>query len=302
MQRLLFILLSLFFFIVSCGKQKPSGVLSEHKMGELLTEVSLIDAYLNTLPIDSGRKVMPVLYGNIFKEFDIDSTQFKYNLDFYYGNPKLTEKIYTVVEGKLREYEKEYRVKDSIVNAFLQDSIRRVSRLQQLSQVRYDMAMNYYKDTSAYTYRNDGLNFLTNSELYLNAYGIQIPAVPSSSISIAPIEPLLQDTLLQKYLNPIHKLLLDNPKDTASFDYKLFGVYFLENADLHVRSGYSSDLSLNNNTLLKVDDTIQAPKENSIEEALPEELPAPEGQVRDNPVQDNKLQTIPKKLQIQQSN
>lgn len=297
MQRLLFILFISFFLVVSCAKQKPSGVLSEQKMTEMLTEVSLIDAYLNTLPIDSGRKVMPVLYANLFKDFDIDSAQFKKNLDFYYGNPKLTEKIYTNVNSKLVGYEKKYQVEDSVRNAFLQDSISRVSRLQELSRKRYNLIMNFYKDTTVYTYHNNGMNFYSHTPLNLSAYGIQIPALPSSPMNAMAVEPILQDSVFQKYLLPVEKLLLNQPKDTATFDFRKFAVYFLEQADLHVRSGYLKEPFTKMEYPLGIDNTTKMPLDSAAVDTLSARLPRP---IEEQPVVENVSPTIPKKLQIEQ--
>ena len=101
MKHLVYILFTTFFLLFSCAKQTPKGILSEEEAVDLFTEVSLVDAYLNTLPLDSGRKVLPVLYDNLFKQFGIDSNRFKQNVDFYYGNPLLTETVYTKVGEKL---------------------------------------------------------------------------------------------------------------------------------------------------------------------------------------------------------
>lgn len=180
MKRLVYIIFSSFLIFFSCAKQKPSGVLPEDKIVDLLTEVSLIDAYIQSLPMDSGRKVLPVLYDNLFKEFDIDSVQFKKNLDFYYGNPQLTEKIYTAVGEKLMGYEKNYRLEDSVRNVFVQDSIQFISRLQNLHSDRINLTMNFSKDTTDYTYKVEGQRFLNRNNLMLNAYGIQMEAIPTT--------------------------------------------------------------------------------------------------------------------------
>ncbi|ERJ57241.1 DUF4296 domain-containing protein [Sphingobacterium paucimobilis] len=177
MQRLYFTIILLFFLFVSCSKQKPKGILSEKDMTELMTEVSLIDAYLNTLPIDSGRKVMPVLYERAFEKFKLDSTLFIHNLDYYLGNPILTEKIYTDVNTTLSKQDRMYQQEDSIRNAVVQDSIQQAMRLQRYTAMLKDMISNVHRDSTAYTYVQNGTDFLTKAELQLNAYGIQVPVI-----------------------------------------------------------------------------------------------------------------------------
>ncbi|WP_164112136.1 MULTISPECIES: DUF4296 domain-containing protein [Sphingobacterium] len=177
MQRVNFIIILLFFLLASCGKQKPKGVLSEKDMTELMAEVSLIDAYLNTLPIDSGRKVMPVFYENAFKKFKLDSAGFIKNLDYYLGSPVLTEKIYTSIGKTLTAKDMEYHRIDSVQNAVVQDSIRNAMRLQRHTEMMKNMILNVHRDSTAYTYSQYGTDFLSKAELNLNAYGIQVPAI-----------------------------------------------------------------------------------------------------------------------------
>src|SRR5690606_31008386 len=131
MKRLFSVLITLFFLAASCSKAKPDGILSDKKMSDLMTEVYVLDSYLNTLPIDSGRKVMPVLYQNIFNKFKIDSARFSQNLDYYYGDPIALEKLNITVKDVLSGYEKEALRTDSVEHARVRDSINRVNRLEQ---------------------------------------------------------------------------------------------------------------------------------------------------------------------------
>lgn len=187
MQRLNFTIILFFFLFVSCGKQKPKDILSEEDMTELMTEVALIDAYLNTLPIDSGRKVMPVFYANAFEKFKLDSAGFVKNLDYYLGNPVLTEKMYTAINKTLTAEDMGYRHQDSLENAIVQDSIRHAMRLQQQTQMMKDMIVNVHRDSMGYSYVTYGVDFLSKADLNLNAYGIQVPLIPSAAPSAAPV-------------------------------------------------------------------------------------------------------------------
>lgn len=194
MQRLYFTIILLFFLFISCGKQRPKGVLSEKEMTGLMTEVALIDAYLNTLPIDSGRKVMPVLYERAFKKFKLDSVSFNQNLEYYLGNPILTEKIYTNIGKTLSEQDQVYQREDSIRNANMQDSVRGVMRLQRYTTMMRDMIMNVHRDSSAYTYILYGTDFLSKADLHLNAYGTQVPVIsPVVPMPLEQVETVVKD-------------------------------------------------------------------------------------------------------------
>ncbi|HMR19564.1 MAG TPA: DUF4296 domain-containing protein, partial [Sphingobacterium sp.] len=148
MKRLLFAILSLFFIVVACSKSKPRGILSERKMTNLMTEIYVLDGYLNTLPIDSSRKLLPVLYGSLFDRFKIDSTMFMQNLDYYYGNPLELEKLNTKVQKKLSGYERDAVRVDSIEQARVMDSINTAHRWLRLAQEAKDLIQNVYLDTS----------------------------------------------------------------------------------------------------------------------------------------------------------
>ncbi len=202
MQRLYFTIILLFFLFSSCSKQKPKGILSEKEMTELMTEVSLIDAYLNTLPIDSGRKVMPVLYNHAFEKFKLDSVSFVQNLDYYLGSPLLTEKIYTNINTVLSEKDKVYQREDSIRNAVVQDSMRQVMRLQRYTATMKEMISNVHRDTTAYTYVLSGTDFLTKAELQLNAYGIQVPVITPP----VPAEPQKEEEVKADTVATVEKL------------------------------------------------------------------------------------------------
>lgn len=213
MQRLNFIIIPLFFLFASCSKQKPKGILSEKEMTGLMAEVALIDAYLNTLPIDSGRKVMPVLYANAFEKFKLDSAKFLQNLDYYLGSPVLTEKIYTDINKILTDKDQVYHREDSVRNIVVQDSIQRVMRLQRYTDMMRNMVMNVHRDSSEYNYVQYGADFLSKAELQVNAYGIQVPAVPQPvpDQSRTPQTEALQP--IEERVNPmVSPKLLDTSK------------------------------------------------------------------------------------------
>ncbi|MCA5004935.1 DUF4296 domain-containing protein [Sphingobacterium bovistauri] len=170
MQRLIYSIFISFFLILSCAKSKPNGVVSEDKISKVLTEVAIVDGYLNTLPSDSAKRVMPVLYGKIFKDFGLDSASFVKNLDYYFGDPNLTEKIYTVVGANLGIYDREFQIDDSIRMVKQNDSLNRVNYLQRLySRIEnlryYNSSDTGYKNYYEYTRRvlnNTNLDLANN--------------------------------------------------------------------------------------------------------------------------------------------
>lgn len=213
MQRVNFIIILLFFLMASCAKQKPKGILSEKDMVALMTEISLTDAYLNTLAIDSGRKVMPVLYEHAYGKFQLDSAGFVKNLDYYLGNPGLTEKVYAEVGKSLTVKDKEYQRVDSIRNVFVQDSLQQVMLLQRNTEMLRNMILNVHVDSTAYKYTSYGADFLAKAELNVNAYGIQVPVITP----VVPNQPVeLKDRVNAEPVEKLIDTLADKPKlDTA---------------------------------------------------------------------------------------
>ena len=190
MNRLQYIIFILFFLFSSCAKQKPKNILSEDKMVELMTEVSLIDAYLNTLPVDSGKMVMPIMYEKAYSAFELDSSTFTQNLNFYLSNPNLTEKVYTEVGKSLTKLDREYSVKDSIASALYQDSVRRIERIRFRSDFYRNIIFSGQQDSIKYTYQDHAQNFYNVNFLGLNlsVYGVQIPLQAQENIQPAAVQ------------------------------------------------------------------------------------------------------------------
>jgi len=179
MQRLLYSIFISFFLILSCAKSKPSGIVSESKITEVLTEVSLVDGYLNTLPSDSAKRVMPVLYDKIFKKYDLDSATFVKNLDFYFGNPNLTDKIYVDVNKNLNNYQREFHVEDSIRNVFVQDSITRVHYIQRVYSRIENLRHFNASDTSFKNYYEFNRRLINNSNVEFISTYLNLSPMPN---------------------------------------------------------------------------------------------------------------------------
>jgi len=184
MKRLFFIIVALFFLVASCSKSKPDGILSDKKMSELMTEVYILDSYLNTLPIDSGRKVMPVLYQGIFDKYDMDSTLFEKNVAYYYGNPVELEKVNTSAKDILTKYQKESTRTDSIEQARVRDSVNTVMHLQQWASEMRELILNVHLDTTEYTFGSNNSLFFQHVPVQVFRHEL-IKPVPAQPVETA---------------------------------------------------------------------------------------------------------------------
>ncbi|WP_165793039.1 DUF4296 domain-containing protein [Sphingobacterium haloxyli] len=170
MQRLIVIILSSFFLMISCNRSKPKGILSEKTMVDLMTDVHLVDGYLNTLQVDSTRKVIDGLYDGIFEKYGIDSITFKANISYYLGNPILSKEMYAEVTKKLNTYEEDYRRTDSLKNTRISDSIRVVRRYERLKEDARKLILDVQVDTLPFTYGVYQKEFMVGAELH----GVQL--------------------------------------------------------------------------------------------------------------------------------
>lgn len=180
MKQLLFAIILLFFIIVSCSKSRPKGILSEQRMSDLMTEVYVVDGYLNTLPIDSSRKLLPVLYGNIFDRFKIDSVEFANNIDYYYGNPAELEKLSTNIKKSLSEYERNALRTDSIQQAHVADSIKTVQRWMRLAREMENLIQHVYLDTTEYKFMENNEKFFRDisNDIVTQNFAKPVPSEP----------------------------------------------------------------------------------------------------------------------------
>lgn len=133
-----------------------------------MTEVHVLDGYLAGLPIDSSRQIVDTLYKQLFEKYGLDSMSFSANLDYYYSDPVLTEKIYEKIQKDLTEREKEMIRVDSIRAAVQSDSMARINRYQNLLSMQQSLLRVYHKPDSVLNiseynnglYRGSGLSYL----------------------------------------------------------------------------------------------------------------------------------------------
>ena len=154
MQRFLGIIL-FFILLVGCKSDRQSHVLKEEDMTDLLMNLHLTEAYLNSWPSDSSQKISGDLIAGVYQHYDTDSSQVRASLEYYATRPQVLDKIYQDVDTRLKAMEtnvreveeKRYRdifVKDSISRALVADSLLKI----QTDSINYQNIKHlmYWKD------------------------------------------------------------------------------------------------------------------------------------------------------------
>lgn len=91
-------------FLLSCGENKPSGILNHQQMQEVLVDVHIVDGSLFELASipDTLYKYGEVKYEQVFKQHHTDSTQFKKSFLYYTNKPDELYDIYEKVTAALK--------------------------------------------------------------------------------------------------------------------------------------------------------------------------------------------------------
>lgn len=97
MNKVKALLLGLFFLIGCTNDKLPEGMLSQQRMIAVLTDVHLVDSYLNTVPPDSVNYYGNAYYRTLFKKHHTDSTQLRKSIKYYSSKPEQMDEIYTQV-------------------------------------------------------------------------------------------------------------------------------------------------------------------------------------------------------------
>ena len=113
MKRLIpFIVFSL-MFMPSCRdksartEQKPSWVLSEDKMVDIITDLRITDAatYINQ---SSGPRDKRIDWAFVMKKHKVHDSIFRKSHDYYAGKPEISEKIYEKDIDRISEMQADY--------------------------------------------------------------------------------------------------------------------------------------------------------------------------------------------------
>jgi|GEM_PF-672644 len=186
------------FFCVSCGGEKiPDGVISPRQMPGVLTDMHLADGQLASLPIDSARMRRDTYYDAIFQRYHIDSVMFSRSIDFYASRPYLMNEFYQDVEKRLEalnlaeqqrvqaKYDEQRRT-DSIRNARVTDSLRRIARDSlDFKRKRYLLFRNVEDSLSLYAWP-DSITFTLLRERMLEDIGLKHISASVPHRSVAP--------------------------------------------------------------------------------------------------------------------
>ena len=197
MHRLILVLIPLFFITIACKKQAPEGILPKEEFVELMSEVHILDGYLTNINADSAKKVIDPLYAEVFGKFGLDSVSFSRNVNYYYGDPRLTLETYDQLIKNLEGKDREFYRQDSIKSKVYQDSVGRLSRLQTQAINLQQMIGNAKSDSlkmsiAEYTrrmYAPSGLVSLWEK----NLYRMGDSAVPGAPTSISVPTPVLPE-------------------------------------------------------------------------------------------------------------
>ena len=94
----------LFLLIAGCQSKIPGNIIPPDKMGAILYDIHVTDAYITTLASqDSAKKVSATYYKGIYRKFDTDSARYTQSMNFYAEHPDLLSKIYETVTASLKK-------------------------------------------------------------------------------------------------------------------------------------------------------------------------------------------------------
>lgn len=127
----IFIVLSLLFF--SCnreGVKKPSKLIEEDKMIDIIYDISVLDAILsvNQRTLEE-HNVNSKTY--IYKKYAIDSLQFAENSAYYASDLKKFKKMYEIVENRIIENKK---IADSLSKKNQEEVNKKAVELRSISK------------------------------------------------------------------------------------------------------------------------------------------------------------------------
>lgn len=107
-MKLRFFLLT--FLLMACSSDdKPKDLIAEDKMAIALTDIHLLESYVNDLHlgnVDSSLVVYQKMKVDTLKKYGLDSANFNRSLKYYIMNPDLLKDIYTEVKNNLEAKKK----------------------------------------------------------------------------------------------------------------------------------------------------------------------------------------------------
>ena len=97
-------LLAVVVWMVSCGGDRPDGVLSRQEMVQVMEELYLAEEKVNHLALsrDSSKKVFEYMGRKVFENAAISDSVFRRSFDYYMERPREMELIYTALVDTLQ--------------------------------------------------------------------------------------------------------------------------------------------------------------------------------------------------------
>jgi hypothetical protein len=132
----LFFYVSVFF--ISCtgyDRKIPPGIIPEHDMAELLTDIHIVDGSLYNIPQqpDSISKHGLGMYLAVLKAHNTDTATFKKSMKFYSTRPDILNEIYTGINSRLtKKLDSLQKIKPKIN----QDSLNKVKMQHAVDSVK----------------------------------------------------------------------------------------------------------------------------------------------------------------------
>lgn len=242
MYRALFVISAVIFLLLSCMEDKPKEILDRNDMIDLMVETHLLDGYLNTLQIDSARKVIHPLYEDVFQRYKLDSLSFEENLKYYFANPVKAEKMYGVIRDRIETMNKDIIRLDSIKDVAVRDSIRRVERFRAAAERKKQLITHAPQDSTSFDFVERTNEFLRSlNDVNISSSPLEWPEGPGVPVIYHKLYP---DTLAKDFshhantFNDELKKYLIRPKyiernfqitkDTLTIDSPLMSVEKLE--------------------------------------------------------------------------
>lgn len=104
----------IFLLLVSCGKEKSSGlfgrgVISMRKMAQIVADIHLVEAGVRATYPDriEGDTKLQLYYQEIFEKYGITKSSFERSLEYYQNHPEELNKMYEEVVNLLNRHKDE---------------------------------------------------------------------------------------------------------------------------------------------------------------------------------------------------
>lgn len=141
-----FAILGIIFLLFSCAEKKqdsvpvPKVLIGEDKMAKILSEVQLVEAYINQIPYnkrvnnDSDYVYFPL----VFEKYQVSKSDFLENLNYYAQDESKISSIYDksiILLNKLKAKDLEIRLEMKL-DSIRKDSIQKVEVLAKMDSIK----------------------------------------------------------------------------------------------------------------------------------------------------------------------